>query len=90
LNDQRGLIPEAAALLTLSVPTGGEDWTVGKTEFAFDYVYGWDITEEVEIYGSTGLATDGIGDFDFLPEAANGDFTVFSQSFHSLSLSVRC
>lgn len=80
LNDQRGIIPEAALNLALSSPTGGNDWTVGNTEFAIDYIYGWDISEKAEIYGSSGLATDGIGDFDFLPEAANGDFTVYSQS----------
>ena len=80
LNDQRGFIPEAVALLTLSVPSGSADWTLDSTEFGFSYVYGWDIAEGVEIYGSTGLATNGLGDFDFLPEAANDDFTVFSQS----------
>ena len=80
LNDQRGWIPEAVALLTLSVPTGSEDWTLDSTEFGISYVYGWDIAEGVEIYGSTGLATNGLGDFDFLPEAADDDFTVFSQS----------
>ena len=80
LNDQNGWIPEAVALLTLSVPTGSSDWTVGSTEFAASYVYGWDIAEGVEIYGSTGLSTNGVGDFDFLPEAANDDFIVYSQS----------
>ncbi len=80
LNDQYRLIPEASLILTLTAPTGSDDWTIGKTEFAADYVFGWEISDKAEIYGSTGIATDGIGDFDFLPEAADGDFVVFSES----------
>lgn len=80
LNDQYRLIPEASLILTLTAPTGSDDWTIGETEFAADYVFGWEISDKAEIYGSTGIATDGIGDFDFLPEAADGDFVVFSES----------
>lgn len=80
LNDQRGLIPEAALNLLITAPTGSDDWTIGKTEFGVDYIFGWEISDRAEIYGSTGFATDGIGDFDFLPEAADGDFVVFSES----------
>lgn len=80
LNNQRGLIPEAALNLLITAPTGSRDWTVGKTEFGVDYIFGWKISDRAEIYGSTGLSSDGIGDFDFLPEAAGDDFVVFSES----------
>jgi hypothetical protein len=50
-------------------------------EIFLDYIYQWQLTECVNIAGSTGFGTDGFGDFGLLPEEPSGDhFRVLSQS----------
>ncbi len=79
--DQSCWIPESALELRMAVPTGGEAWSTTRVEFGFDYVYGWRLTEVMEIYGSTGFSSNGLGDFALLPEiASESDFVVLSQS----------
>ena len=61
--------------------TGGGDWSTERVEFGLDYIYGWEFIEGVELYGSTGFSTNGLGDFSLLPEEPASDrFIVWSQS----------
>lgn len=79
--DQSCWIPESALELRMAVPTGGDVWSTEQVEFGFDYIYGWRLTETIEVYGSTGFSSNGLGDFSLLPEnPSEGDFGVWSQS----------
>jgi len=81
VTDQIGWIPESALELRATAPTGGSDWTLDRVAGGFDYIYGWELREGWELYGSTGCSTDGLGDFSLLPEEPAGDrFMVWSQS----------
>lgn len=81
LNDQDGLVPQAAGILKFSVPTGSDDWSTGHFESGAEYVFGWDIAETWQLYGSTGFSTNSRGDFAFAPEfPAHERFLVFTQS----------
>lgn len=74
-------LPTSALEINSSVPTGGEAWTTGRVGFGLDYIYQWDLTESVNIAGSTGFATDGFDDFSFLPDDPQADHSIaMSQS----------
>ena len=63
------------------MPTGGSAWSTGNTEFGLDFIYGWEITENLTLYGSTGAFQNALGDFGFVPEDPTGfSFVVMSQS----------
>jgi len=81
VTDQRGWLPESAIVPRFSVPTGGKAWSVDRLTSGLSYIYGWEITEGWEIYGSTGYDFNALGDFGFLPEEpASENFNVWHQS----------
>jgi len=81
MTDQECCLPESALEIRATAPTGGGDWSTSRVEFGLDYIYGWKIAEKVELYGSTGFATDGLGDFSLLPDEPAADwFMMWSQS----------
>lgn len=81
MTEERELIPESALELRFSAPTGGSDYSTRRVDHGLDYIYGWKISERSELYGSTGYATGGLGDFGLVPEEPAEDwFVVWSQS----------
>ena len=81
MTEEAGLIPESALELRFTAPTGGSEFSTERVEHGLDYIYGWELTEGMELYGSTGYVTSGLGDFGLLPEEPAEDwFVVFSQS----------
>ena len=67
--------------MRFTAPTGGSDYSTGRVEHGLDYIYGWELAEHWELYGSTGYATGALGDFGLTPESPAEDwFVVFSQS----------
>jgi hypothetical protein len=81
LTPQECLLPETAIILQMSVPTGSSDFTSDEVLPGFNYLYGWDITEE----WSTGASTAINGATD---DETTDIFTEFSQSWtvgHPLS-----
>ncbi|QDU37524.1 hypothetical protein Mal4_18380 [Maioricimonas rarisocia] len=81
MTEQECLIPESALELGITVPTGGSAWTTERVQFGLDYIYGWELTEGLTLYGSTGMFENAAGDFGLLPEEPAADrFVVMSQS----------
>lgn len=81
LNDQLGWLPEGAVELRFSTPSGGRDWSTSKVESGIDYIYGWQLREGIELYGSTGVMQNALGDFAFRPtDPASEEFVVYTQS----------
>ena len=79
--EQEFLIPESAVELISTVPTGGDAWTTDRVEFGFHYIYSWQLAECWNLAGSSGLSTQGLGDFGLLPEEPASDrYLVWSQS----------
>lgn len=73
--------PTSALEIRGSAPTGGEAFSTDSVEFSFDYIYQWALMEGVTLAGSTGYATNGFGDFGFVPEEpALANFDVLTQS----------
>ena len=80
-SDQQGWRPESALEIRATAPTGGVDWSTDEVEFGLDYIYGWKISPRVEIYGSSGFSTNGLGEFAFRPSApADEEFILYTQS----------
>ena len=81
MTEQEGCLPESALEIRSSAPTGANAWSTDQVEFGLDYIYGWRLTERFELYGSTGFATNGLGEFSLLPDEPSSDrFTVWTQS----------
>jgi hypothetical protein len=81
MTDQCHCTPESALELRFSAPTGGSDFSTGRVEHGLDYIYGWELAEGWELYGSTGYVTNGAGDLGLIPEEPSTDwFIVWSQS----------
>ena len=80
LSDQFGIVPESALEIRSSVPTGDNDWSTGEVEFGLDYIYGWRINESLEFYGSTGFATNALGDFAVTRDDTDDNFLLYTQS----------
>ncbi len=79
--DQDLLLPEMATEIRFTAPTGGSAWTTEQVEHGLDVIYGWELTEGMELYGSTQYATNGLADFGLLPEEPASDrFLVMAQS----------
>jgi hypothetical protein len=67
--------------LRFGAPTGGGAFSTRRVDHGLDYIYGWEVAEGWELYGSTGYGTGGLGDFGLVPEEpANDWFVVWSQS----------
>ena len=76
-----GFVPTSALELRGSAPTGGNAFTTGRVEFTLDYVYQWELSEDVTFAGSTGFSTNGFGDFGLVPdEPAEDRYLSMSQS----------
>lgn len=74
-------LPTTALELRGSAPTGGVDFSTGKVEFGLDYIYLWELGEGLTLTGSTGFATDGLGEFSLIPEEPTKDrFEILTQS----------
>jgi hypothetical protein len=81
MTDECGWVPESALEIRSSVPTGGSAFTLGRVEVGFDYIYGWKLSQNSTLYGSTGYSPGGLGDFSLQPDEQESDwFTVVSQS----------
>lgn len=81
MTDQCGLVPESALELRFTAPTGGSAFSTRRVDYGLDYIYGWKVAEGWELYGSSGWATGGLGDFGLIPEEPSEDwFVVWSQS----------
>ena len=81
MTDQQCWMPESALEIRSTVPTGGSAWSTGRVEFGLDYIYGWQLTDEFTLYGSTGFSTSGLDDFSLLPDEQESDhFMMWSQS----------
>jgi hypothetical protein len=55
LTPQECILPETAIILQMTVPTGSSDFTADEVLPGFNYLYGWDITEDWSTAGSTQL-----------------------------------
>jgi hypothetical protein len=81
ITQQCGWVPQSALEIRSTVPTGGSDFTLGRVEAGFDYIYGWQLTEKWSLYGSTAYSPSGLGDFSLLPDEPESDhFSEVSQS----------
>jgi hypothetical protein len=81
VTEQCGWVPESALEIRSSVPTGGSDFTLGRVEAGFDYIYGWKLSEKWTLYGSTAYLPGGLGEGSLLPEEPESEhFTVVGQS----------
>ncbi|MEP3477758.1 MAG: transporter [Fuerstiella sp.] len=80
-SEQRDWLPESAAELRFTAPTGSSDWTTDELEFGLDYIYGWQLAPKVVLYGSTGFSTNALGDFTFVSvDPFDDDFMLYTQS----------
>lgn len=75
-------MPLSALEVRGTAPTGGDDFTTNGAELSLDYIYQWQLTENMTIAGSTGFGTDGFGDFGLVPpeDFADAKFTFITQS----------
>ena len=81
VSDQHCWKPETALQIRGTAPTGGSAWTTGRVEFGLDYIYAWELNERLTLYGSSGMGTNGLGDFSLLPEEPAADhFLIWTQS----------
>jgi hypothetical protein len=81
MTEQSGWVPESALEIRSSVPTGGSEFTLGRVEAGFAYIYGWKLNEKLTLYGSTAYLPSGLGEFSILPDEKESDrFTVTAQS----------
>jgi hypothetical protein len=55
LTPQECLLPETAIILQMTVPTGADVFSQDDVMPGFNYLYGWDITEDWSTGASTGL-----------------------------------
>ncbi len=76
-----GFSPTTALEVRGSAPTGGDDFTTRGAEFSLNYIYQWELADELFLTGSTGFGTNGFGDFGLLPEEpAEVNYNALSQS----------
>jgi hypothetical protein len=81
MTEQCGWVPESALEIRSSVPTGGSDFTLGRVEAGFSYIYGWKLSEKWTLYGSTAYLPGGLGEASLLPDEPESErFTVIGQS----------
>ena len=79
---EQQFVPESALELRFTASTGGTDFSTEQIDFGLDYIYGWRLTESIEVDGSTGLLLNGLGEFSLVAEIpAEDDFRAWSQSF---------
>lgn len=84
-SEQDDWLPQTAIDVRMTVPTGGNSWTTNKVEVGTKLIYAWELAERVELSGSTGLGTNGIGNVAF-QEAGHGQGDDFVIWFTSVAL----
>ena len=64
LTPQEGILPEMALVPQMTVPTGSSEFTAGLVLPGLNWLYAWDITEELSFGGSTqaNRSVDDLGD----------------------------
>ena len=72
LTGQRGILPATAILPQVTVPTGGDAISAGRSLPGVNLLYGWDLTRTVSLAGSTQVNA-AVGD-------ANQDYREWAQS----------
>ncbi len=71
LSEQRRWRPVSAVELRMSVPSGGPDFTVGRTKPGVDFIYGWELFERFTLTGSTGGNGNALGEVGFIDPEVN-------------------
>jgi hypothetical protein len=66
LAKQCGITPEQAINLEATAPTGADAFSTDKVNPGFNYLYGWDVTDNFSLGGSAGIHTDTDEDDDFV------------------------
>jgi hypothetical protein len=74
LTPQECILPETAIILQTTVPSGSSNFTADEMLPGFNYLYGWDLSDEWSMGGSTGLN----GAID---DVTADSYAEFSQSF---------
>lgn len=46
LTEQKGVLPESALIVQMTVPTGHRDFTAGRVLPGINYLFGWDVIED--------------------------------------------
>ncbi len=78
---EAGIIPTSALELRGTAPTGGKVFTTESIELNFDYIYQWQLAEGLTFAGSTGMGSNGFGEFGLLPdEPTEENFISVTQS----------
>jgi hypothetical protein len=79
LTPQSGCLPETAAIIQATLPTGGHAFTAGEVLPGFSYLYGWDVNDFFSFGGSSqaNRALDENGE-DFYVEFAQSMTTGYS------------
>ena len=81
MTEECGWLPESALELRFTAPTGGNAFSTDRVDHGIDYIYGWELRDGWELYGSTGYGTGGLDDFGLIPEEPAEDwFVVWNQS----------
>jgi hypothetical protein len=57
LSEQRRVLPEAAVIVQLGIPTGARAFSHNHIESGVNFLYGWEITPQWSVAGSTGFET---------------------------------
>jgi len=80
--EQSGWFPETAVDVRMTVPSGGSSWTTGQVEVGSKLIYAWELAERIELSGSSGVGTNGIGDVAFQDagQGRGGDFVIYLTS----------
>jgi hypothetical protein len=55
LTPQEKILPETAIIFQMTVPSGGSEITADEVLPGFNYLYGWDITDQLSTGASTGI-----------------------------------
>jgi hypothetical protein len=53
LTPQEGILPEMAIIPQMNVPTGSRAFTADEVQAGVNWLYGWDVTEQISTAGST-------------------------------------
>ena len=72
LTEQRGILPATTILPQMTVPTGSEAFSAGRSLPGVNFLYSWDFTERVSLAGSTQVNA-AVGD-------SNQDYREWAQS----------
>lgn len=84
-SEQCGCKPSTAVDVRITVPSGGNSWSTDKVEVGMRLIYAWELGKRIELSGSTGFGTNGVGDVAF-QETAEGKGDDFTLWFTSVAL----